>query len=93
MQRHLPCRTAPFRPRRNPGPAIRAQASPSRRQTARPAGPLPQVYTFFLAAYKIAWTLGVAGYVLLILDLFGVGLLLTALGLPAGTSLVLLWYG
>ncbi|GBF93490.1 hypothetical protein Rsub_06623 [Raphidocelis subcapitata] len=52
-----------------------------------------KVYTFFLAAYKIAWTLGVAGYVLLILDLFGVGLLLTALGLPAGTSLVLLWYG
>jgi RING finger protein 121 len=52
-----------------------------------------QVYTFFLAVYKVAWTMGVAGYVLLILDLFGVGLLLNLMGLPAGTSLILLWYG
>jgi RING finger protein 121 len=51
------------------------------------------VYTFFLGLYKVAWTMGVAGYILLILDLFGVGLLLTALGLPPGTSLILLWYG
>lgn len=59
---------------------------------AHPPAP-SQVYTFFLAAYKVAWTMGVAGYVLLILDLFGVGLLLQALGLPPGTSLILLWYG
>jgi hypothetical protein len=51
------------------------------------------VYTFFLAVYQVAWTLGVAGYVLLILDIFGVGLLLAAIGLPQGTSFVLLWYG
>jgi RING finger protein 121 len=35
---------------------------------------------------------GVAGYVMLLLDLFGVGLLLVKL-IPQGTSLVLLWYG
>ncbi|KAI8467837.1 MAG: hypothetical protein J3K34DRAFT_460175 [Monoraphidium minutum] len=52
-----------------------------------------KVYTFFLAAYQVAWTLGVAGYILLILDLFGIGLLLAAIGLPPGTSFVLLWYG
>ena len=52
-----------------------------------------QVYTFFLAVYKVAWTLGVAGYVLLVLDLFGVGLLLTTMGAPPGLSLILLWYG
>jgi hypothetical protein len=53
----------------------------------------PQVYAFFLGAYQVAWTLGVAGYILLVLDLFGIGLLLAVVGVPPGTSFVLLWYG
>jgi hypothetical protein len=51
-----------------------------------------QVYTWFLGVYWVSRTVGIAGYVLLILDMFGVGLLLSWL-LPPGTSLLLLWYG
>jgi hypothetical protein len=81
--------------RRVPGrPVPSPQAPPDPALPPPPATPpKKQVYTFFLALYKVAWTLGVAGYVLLILDLFGVGLLLTMIGLPPGTSLILLWYG
>jgi RING finger protein 121 len=50
------------------------------------------VYSWFLGVYVVSRAVGIAGYVLLILDMFGVGLLLSWL-LPPGTSLLLLWYG
>lgn len=51
-----------------------------------------KVYTWFLAVYKVSLAVGVAGYVLLILEMFGAGMLM-ALIMPKGSSLVLLWYG
>lgn len=35
-----------------------------------------QVYTWFLATYKASVAVGMSGYFLLVLDMFGVGLLL-----------------
>lgn len=51
-----------------------------------------QVYGWFLAAYKVSVAVGMTGYILLILDMFGVGLLLAKFVEP-GLSLILLWYG
>jgi RING finger protein 121 len=50
------------------------------------------VYGWFLAAYKVSVAVGVSGYILLVLDMFGIGLLLAKLVEP-GLSLLLLWYG
>eukprot|EP00878_Enallax_costatus_P016585 GHUV01017403.1.p1 GENE.GHUV01017403.1~~GHUV01017403.1.p1 ORF type:complete len:180 (+),score=51.21 GHUV01017403.1:487-1026(+) len=51
-----------------------------------------KVYGWFLATYKVSVAVGMTGYILLILDMFGVGLLLAKYVEP-GLSLVLLWYG
>lgn len=51
-----------------------------------------KVYGWFLGAYKVSVAVGVAGYMLLVLDMFGVGLLL-ARWVEPGLSLLLLWYG
>lgn len=37
---------------------------------------LLQVYTWFLATYKVSVAVGMSGYFMLVLDMFGVGLLL-----------------
>lgn len=50
------------------------------------------MYGWFLGAYKVSVAVGVAGYFLLVLDMFGVGLLLARYVEP-GLSLMLLWYG
>lgn len=50
------------------------------------------MYGWFLAAYKVSVAVGMTGYILLILDMFGIGLLLAKYVEP-GLSLVLLWYG
>ena len=47
---------------------------------------------FFLAVYKTSVVVGVAGYVLLVLELLGIGALLRPLLSPA-LSLQMLWYG
>eukprot|EP00879_Flechtneria_rotunda_P021404 GHRR01022561.1.p1 GENE.GHRR01022561.1~~GHRR01022561.1.p1 ORF type:complete len:231 (+),score=50.92 GHRR01022561.1:172-864(+) len=51
-----------------------------------------QVYGWFLAAYKVSVFVGMMGYILLVLDMFGVGLLLAKVVEP-GLSVMLLWYG
>jgi RING finger protein 121 len=51
-----------------------------------------QVYGWFLGAYKVSVAVGVSGYILLVLDMFGIGLLL-ARWVEPGLSLLLLWYG
>ncbi|KAF8065963.1 rnf121 [Scenedesmus sp. PABB004] len=51
-----------------------------------------RVYAWFLGAHRVSVGVGMAGYALLVLDMFGVGLLL-ARWVEPGLSLVLLWYG
>lgn len=53
---------------------------------------LLQVYTLFLAIYKTSIVVGFGGYVLLILELFGIGLLLRPVLSPI-LSIQMLWYG
>lgn len=56
------------------------------------SGLLPQVYTFFLGVYKTSVVVGVGGYALLVLEIFGVGVLLRPLFGPT-LSIQMLWYG
>ena len=51
-----------------------------------------QVYTLFLAIYKTSIVVGFGGYILLILELFGIGLLLRPVLSPI-LSIQMLWYG
>jgi RING finger protein 121 len=50
------------------------------------------VYTWFLAAYKVSVAVGMTGYVMLIFEIFGLGILINLI-LPQGTSILLIWYG
>ena len=58
----------------------------------RPEHHLLQVYTLFLAIYKTSIVVGFGGYVLLILELFGIGLLFRPVLSPI-LSIQMLWYG
>ena len=51
-----------------------------------------QVYGWFLHLYQISVAAGLSGYLLLILEVFGVGLLLRPIGVPATLSLLMVWY-
>ncbi|GLC38944.1 hypothetical protein PLESTB_000464200 [Pleodorina starrii] len=51
-----------------------------------------QVYTFFLGAYKASKVMGVAGYCLVLAEVFGMGPLLHLL-LPRDLPIDLVWYG
>jgi RING finger protein 121/175 len=51
-----------------------------------------RVYSWFLAVFAVSRAMGVAGYVMVLLEVFGAGPLLS-LFLPAGASLTLLFYG
>jgi hypothetical protein len=53
----------------------------------------PQVYTFFLSSHKCCVCLGVAGYILVVAEVFGAAPLLRLLHLPQATSILALWYG
>ena len=46
--------------------------------------PAVQVYAWFLGTYKCSVAVGMAGYFLLVLDMFGVGLLLARFVEPGG---------
>ena len=50
-----------------------------------------QVYGWFLGLYKVSVAAGLGGYLLLVLEVFGVGLLLRPAGIPATLSLLLVW--
>jgi RING finger protein 121 len=50
------------------------------------------VYGWFLATYKVSVAVGMTGYFMLVLDMFGIGFLLARFVEP-GLSLILLWYG
>lgn len=50
-----------------------------------------QVYGWFLHLYQISVAAGLCGYLLLILEVFGVGLLLRPIGVPATLSLLMVW--
>mmetsp|Transcript_24163 Transcript_24163/g.71701 ORF Transcript_24163/g.71701 Transcript_24163/m.71701 type:complete len:353 (-) Transcript_24163:347-1405(-) len=50
------------------------------------------VYTFFLRVYQVSKVTGVVGYVMLLLEAFGVGIVWHTF-LPADTALCLTWYG
>lgn len=49
------------------------------------------MYSWFLGLYKVSVAAGMSGYLLLILEVFGVGLLLRPLGVPASLSLLMVW--
>ncbi|GIL42988.1 hypothetical protein Vafri_801 [Volvox africanus] len=51
-----------------------------------------QVYTFFLGVYKVSKVVGVAGYCLVLAEVFGLGPLLH-LVLPRDLPIDLVWYG
>lgn len=51
-----------------------------------------QVYGWFLHLYQISVAAGLCGYLLLILEVFGVGRLLRPIGVPATLSLLMVWY-
>ncbi len=53
---------------------------------------MPQVYSWFMATHKVSVAAGLAGYLLLIVEMSGLGVLLRPLLAPT-TALVLLWYG
>ena len=53
----------------------------------------PQVYTFFLSSHKCCVFLGVAGYILVVAEVFGAAPLLRLMHLPQATSILALWYG
>lgn len=48
------------------------------------------VYRWFLGVYKVSKVLGITGYVLLLMELFGVGMLLRPI-LPPDLALDLVW--
>ena len=50
------------------------------------------MYTFFLGIFRASVALGVAGYVLVIAEVMGVGALMRPI-LPPSLPLSLLWYG
>ena len=50
-----------------------------------------QVYGWFLGLYKVSVAAGLGGYLLLVLEVFGIGLLLRPAGVPATLSLLLVW--
>jgi RING finger protein 121 len=51
-----------------------------------------QVYSFFLGVYKVSRTLGIIGYIFMLVEALGAGVLLSW-ALPQGTSIDCLWYG
>lgn len=51
-----------------------------------------RVYGWFIGVYKVSTFLGFTGYVLILLEVFGLGELMRFI-LPKGFSLLLLWYG
>ena len=51
-----------------------------------------QVYAWFLHAHQISVAVGGVGYLLLLLELFGLGPILRFL-CPASLSIMLVWYG
>jgi len=52
-----------------------------------------RVYSWFLAVFAVSRAIGVAGYVMVLLEVFGAGPLMSAVGFPPGASLTLLFYG
>ena len=58
----------------------------------KPDHSVRQVYGWFLHLYQISVAAGLCGYLLLILEVFGVGLLLRPIGVPATLSLLMVWY-
>eukprot|EP00798_Chlamydomonas_sp_ICE-L_P023183 gene23183-30395_t len=50
------------------------------------------VYGFFISVYRISRTIGIIGYVLLVMEMMGAGPLF-AMIMPKGTTLILVWYG
>lgn len=51
-----------------------------------------QIYRWFLGVFKFSIAVGFSGYVLLVLEIFGLGVLLHPFSNPA-TALVAVWYG
>ncbi|KAK9815596.1 hypothetical protein WJX72_006534 [[Myrmecia] bisecta] len=51
-----------------------------------------KVYAWFLGLYKLSVFVGAAGYVLLVLEMTGIGMLLRPV-LPQTTAVLLVWYG
>ncbi len=49
-----------------------------------------QVYSWFLATYRVSVFVGIIGYIMLLTEFLGMGPLLN-LVLPRGTSLDLVW--
>ena len=49
------------------------------------------MYGWFLGLYKVSVAAGLGGYLLLVLEVFGIGLLLRPAGVPATLSLLLVW--
>lgn len=50
------------------------------------------MYTWFLGVYKVSIALGITAYILILLEMFGIGLLLSWL-IPKDLSILMLWYG
>ena len=57
----------------------------------KPGAGARQVYGWFLGLYKVSVAAGLGGYLLLVLEVFGIGLLLRPAGVPATLSLLLVW--
>jgi hypothetical protein len=53
---------------------------------------LLQVYSWFLLAHKVSVALGVTGYILVVVEMFGVGAVMRPV-LPQSLCVCLLWYG
>ncbi len=63
-----------------------------RRWAPMPLSSPAQVYSWFLSVYRVSVFIGSSGYVLLIAEIFGLGLLLRPF-VPASTAITCLWYG
>ena len=50
------------------------------------------MYTWFLWVYKVSVAVGMAGYVLFLLELMGIGALLRPV-VPQSLAVMLIWYG
>lgn len=51
-----------------------------------------KVYSFFLVLYRVSVFIGMTGYIMVICEMFGLGILFD-LVLPKGTSFLMVWYG
>lgn len=56
-----------------------------------PPTPFAQVYSWFLGVYKVSKIVGIAGYVMLLMEMFGASALLRLL-FPQGLSIDLIWW-